>query len=257
MRDQKRSRPKLGKCPPMHDANRKREQALHAAGVVIHRRMPCIRHERAVVYGVAGEEHTGRRLPQRDGPGRLSGNVEDLEVAVAEVNGVAVLDEPGCGRGQDFVPLRLEFTRGQRAEHFGRRIGLDENGIPVRFFQVAGFARMHRALTELMVRADMVEVGVRGDSEQGALGHAPDLLAETRETRTRIDEEVPIPSLDEADVAAVERNDVRLLDVRDPVVEGPHLVPVLRSFDAHHRSGSRSLSAQDSLLRAAVSDYRR
>ena len=92
----------------VHHAYRKREQALHAEDVVVDRRMPGVGHERPVVDGVARKEHPARRLPERDRARRVPGGVEDFKVAVAEVEDVAIVDEPGRGCGQDVVGALVE-----------------------------------------------------------------------------------------------------------------------------------------------------
>ena len=83
------------------------------------------------------------------------------------------------------------------------------------------------------MRADVVEVRVRGDGEHAAFSDVRDPLAEAHEPGARVDEQVSLPPAHEPDVATVEGKDVRFEDVRDAVVELSHLVPVLGRLDAH------------------------
>ena len=67
-------------------------------------------------------------------------------MAVAEVEDVAVLDEL-CRRGGEDLVLALVVSAGRRsAEHLGRGVGLDQDCLAVRHFQVWRLARVRRPL---------------------------------------------------------------------------------------------------------------
>ena len=82
----------------------------------------------------------------------------------------------------------------------------------------------------------MVKMAVGRDREHGAFVETGNLLAKAYQARAGIDQQAAQPTAHEPDVAAVEGQDVRLLDMHDLVIHGPHLVPAIRRLYAHGSS---------------------
>ena len=82
----------------------------------------------------------------------------------------------------------------------------------------------------------MVEVAVGRHREHGAFSEAGNLLAETHQAGAGIDQEAVLPPAHKPDVAAVERQDVRLLEVHDAVIQHPHPIPAIRRLYSHGAS---------------------
>ena len=177
--------------------------------------------------------------------------LNDAKRLTADVADRDDLPEPE-GRVANLV-LALVVSAGRKSvEHLARGVGLDQDCFAIRLREVRRFAWVRRPVAELVMRADMVEMRVRGDGEHVAFGELGNLLAEAHETRARVDEDVPLPPVHEPDVAAVEGNDVRLVDMLDLVVETSHLVPVLRRLDPHPHVLFRSWRAENRNLRTAL-----
>jgi hypothetical protein len=85
-------------------------------------------------------------------------------------------------------------------------------------------------LAKLVVAADMVEMGVARDTDEGALLDERHMLAQAEMAEAGVDEQIPVAAADVPDVAAEEGFDPRLVDQRHAVGETYHLVPVGRGY---------------------------
>ena len=76
---------------------------LERRDVIALQRVIGVVDQRSVIDDVAGEQRARRRFPQRDAAGGMAGRVDDLEGAVAQVDDVALVQDPAGGRGLDAV----------------------------------------------------------------------------------------------------------------------------------------------------------
>ena len=74
------------------------------------------------------------------------------------------------------------------------------------------FREMDAALAELVMAADMVEMGGAGDTNEGTLADQRHMVAQAEMAEASVDEQVAIAAVHMPDVAAVEGLDSRLVD---------------------------------------------
>ena len=72
--------------PPMHDTNRQCPESMHGTDILINISPGKVREKRAVIDGIAGKEHPGSFFPKPDTARRVTGQMQDLEYAIAEIN---------------------------------------------------------------------------------------------------------------------------------------------------------------------------
>ena len=103
----------------------------------------------------------------------------------------------------------------------------------VRLRQNIGLGRMNQPFGEFVVVADMVEMRVAGHRTNRSFDELGDLAAQADDAHSGIDEQVMRPATHMPDVAAIEWQDVRFMDMRDPVPHRRHLIPSLWGSDLH------------------------
>ncbi len=97
---------------------------------------------------------------------------------------------------------------------------------------------MHGAVLELVVAADVVEMGVAGNRQQWPLGNQRHLAAEADMAKSAVEQQIAIAAAHVPDVAAEERLDPRLVDQRHVVGKADRLVPVGWGDGVGHGAGS-------------------
>ena len=68
---------------------------------------------------------------------------------------------------------------------------------------------MDAALAELVMAADMVEMGGAGDTNEGTLADQRHMVAQAEMAEASVDEQVAIAAVHMPDIAAHQRHDVR------------------------------------------------
>jgi len=147
-----------------------------ARGVV--RRQNSGRDPRAVVDRVSRKERLGCRFEESDTTRRVAGQVQDLEVSVAEVDDVAFVHAAGHRRGRDAILRGIEALRHRGHQRFGHFV----TRFPQALGQILHVARiqatalvvvghlggldsMHDPVFEFVEAADMVVVDVGRDRD--------------------------------------------------------------------------------------------
>ena len=234
--------------PAVHDPNGHLAQPLHAPDVVGDVRLgELVQQDAALVDAVAGEQRPRRLLPQADLARRVTGEVQDREPSVAEIDLVALVDDARRRHGRDGVGAELEPLVRQRGEQRRRwvvarellgRVVLDpERGEPVRVRDRLCVVAVHHDLLELVQPAGVVEVPVRRHGDHGAFEQVGELPAQRPDPEPRVHQDVPVAPPDEEQVRLQERVDVRLADPQDAVVDGLVLEPSLGHTHARDASG--------------------
>ena len=106
-----------------------------------------------------------KRSPQ---PGPLTGHELTFEAGRAFGRHLAFNGQERQHGDAEMARLPVEPVRRQRAEYPGRGIRLDQHRFAVGFRQIPRLTRMHRPLTELVMRTDMIEMTVGRDRKHGA-----------------------------------------------------------------------------------------
>lgn len=91
---------------------------------------------------------------------------------------------------------------------------------------------VHSAIRELVMAADMVEMGVTGDRHQGPLTDQPRMIAQADNAHAAVDQQISVATPDMPDIAAKERLDVGFPDQGNPVVKPSRLVPLIAGYGA-------------------------
>src|ERR1700722_3182756 len=93
---------------------------------------------------------------------------------------------------------------------------------------------MDAALAELVMAADMIEMGVAGNADEGALADQRHMVTQAEMAEAGVDEQISVAAAHMPDVATVEGFDPRLVNQCDAVAEAERLVPVGRGHGAAH-----------------------
>jgi hypothetical protein len=101
---------------------------------------------------------------------------------------------------------------GKAVEHLIRGVTIGRIHSFARIGQDGRFREMDAALAELVMAADMVEMGGAGDTNEGTLADQRHMVAQAEMAEASVDEQVAIAAVDMPDVAAVEGLDSRLVD---------------------------------------------
>src|SRR5918995_117619 len=228
------------------DPNGEIEQPAHAGNVVLDvRLLHLVEEHAALVYAVAREQRAVRLLPQPDLARRVSGEVEDREPSIAEVEHVTLVEDARRRRGVDPVVADLEPFEGQgrqqrltnvvASELLGRVVLDAEAGEPLRVRDGLRVVAVNADLVELVETTGVIEVAMRGDGDGRPLEQLIELLAERGDPKTGVDEKVPFSPANQEHVPAEERVDLRLDDPDHAIVDRIVVEPTV---DDAHRAGS-------------------
>ncbi len=91
-------------------------------------------------------------------------------------------------------------------------IAIGQGPFVARIGQDGRVREMDAALAELVMAADMVEMGVAGDPNEGTLAEQRHMVAQAEIAKASVDEQVAIAAVHMPDVAAVEGLDSRLVE---------------------------------------------
>ncbi len=110
----------------------------------------------------------------------MTGQMQNLEMAIADIDDIAFIDDHGCPRGPAFVVGDLVILVGQGRDQLCRHLIADLAqagdilGVPFgctqaivggRRAKIIGLQAMDQAIVELVMSAHMVEMGVGGDRQ--------------------------------------------------------------------------------------------
>ncbi len=149
----------------------------------------------AVALGKAGPIRWFRRrrsaaaaaLPKRSPQsGPLTGHELTVEAGRAFGRHLAFNGQERQHGDAEMARLPVEPVRRQRAEYPGRGIRLDQHRFAVGFRQIPRLTRMHRPLTELVMRTDMIEMTVGRDRKHGAAAATEPLVPTLDATPVRL-----------------------------------------------------------------------
>ena len=115
---------------------------------------------------------------------------------------------------------------------------------------MAASAAVHGSLGELVMGADMIEMGMAGDGQNRSFGQEGDLLPQAYDAHAGIDQQVAVAPAHMPDIAAIERLDVRFPDMGHAVVERARLIPGFSRRDLH--SGAFRPGVATDYLTAAI-----
>ena len=100
---------------------------------------------------------------------------------------------------------------------------------------------MDQPFLEFVMIADMIEMRVAGHRTYRSFGELGHLPTKAYHAHSRIDQEVVRSTADVPDIAAIERQDVRLMDMGDPLPHRDHFIPSLWGGDFHEIENSIGL----------------
>lgn len=218
----------------MHQPHLQPQQALHRSVIVIGVRVVGVLDQRTVVENVAGKQDFRRFLVERDAPGGMAGSVNDLELPIAEVDHVAVLQQARRRRPLHRITLRAIGLGRQGVENVVGNIGVGQRVFACRISEQIRLCRMDRTAFELVVAADVIEMGVACHRDQLTLGDKRDPFTKRDDAHATVNKHVAIAPTHMPDVAAVKFLDMRLADIGHVIVETPDAVPVLRAHALFH-----------------------
>ena len=134
-----------------------------------------------------------KRSPQ---PGPLTGHELTFEAGRAFGRHLAFNGQERQHGDAEMARLPVEPVRRQRAEYPGRGIRLDQHRFAVGFRQIPRLTRMHRPLTELLMRTDMIEMTVGRDRKHGAAAATEPLVPTLDATpvRFKLNRDSPSPA---------------------------------------------------------------
>src|ERR1700692_3252137 len=122
----------------------------------------------------------------------MSRNVQYVEVTIPEVDDVALLQHLGGRRGLHAITRFVESPGREALEHLELRVAVSEGAVGRGGGENVCLEDMARAVAELMVIADVIEVRVAGDGEQWLAAQPRELFRETDDAGTRVEQEVSI-----------------------------------------------------------------
>ena len=195
--------------------------------------MVSIFDKRAVIDYVACNEDTGGRLPQCDAARGMPRCVNNLELAIAQVNKISILQQLRRRGGRYPVALRGVGLRRQAIENVIGDIGIGKRGVRRWIGQDLRLGRVHRAGFKLIMAADVIEMRVAGDRNQFAFRHQRNVLTEADHAHTTVEQHIPIAPAHVKHVAAVKLFDERLIDKGHAILQGAHTVPVFGAGTVH------------------------
>ncbi len=105
-----------------------------------------------------------RALEEPDAARRMPGRVDHFKGAISEIDDVAGSQDAVRRRRQDPVTSALPALR-QPVEHLIGRIAVGQGGFIARIGEDVRLGPMHAAVGELVMAADVIEVGVARDAD--------------------------------------------------------------------------------------------
>jgi hypothetical protein len=192
--------------------------------------------------------------------------VPHLELPVAEVDDIALVDQPGhpCrplaeglerhpdGQRVDEVFVGHRVPRGVEClDHLATPCGLDVETRERRVLEQVGLERMCGDVGELVVTTDVVVVSVCGDGHDGPSGEVEQVargIDDARQAHAGVDEQVAVAPAHVPDVAAHQRHDVRLPEQGHGVVDRRPCEPAVGERE-HRRSVGLRAAGRSALCR--------
>jgi len=136
-----------------------------------------------------------------------------------------------CDRTGDFVPGYGWKAQGRHFQRVEIRTGQGE--IARACAQSFQLGAMHEASVELMMAADVIDMGVGGDGGGWAVQDVAGELAKAGDAHAGVDNEIAVAPAHMPDVAAKQGGNVRLPDVRYAIRERAALEPLLSHPERH------------------------
>ena len=164
--------------------------------------------------------------------------MDHLEGAVAEVDDVPLLEDAFRVSGLHMV-FRLVPALRLADEHLVGGV-MRKDQVVLRIGEDRRFRRMHGAVAELMVAADVVEMGVARDTGNVTFGDQRHVPAQAEMAEAGIEQQVAVAASHMPDVAAEEGLDPRLVDQSHAIGEAQRFIPFGRADAEVH--GVQSLS---------------
>src|ERR1700692_902414 len=143
----------------------------------------------------------------------MSRNVQHVEVTVPEVDDVALLQHLGGRCGLHAITRFVESAGREALEHLEFCVAVSEGAVGRGGGENVCLEDMARALAELMMISDVIEVRVAGNGEQRFAAEPGELFHETDDTGTRVEQEVSISATHVPDVASIKDADVGLVNM--------------------------------------------
>ncbi|MPL83908.1 hypothetical protein SDC9_29867 [bioreactor metagenome] len=224
--------------PAMHHPHRQPGKALHRAQVILGVRVIGLFDQRAVIDDVARDQHAARRFPQRDAARGMARRVDHLELPVAQIDDVAIGQDPRRRRRLHRVGGGLIGLGRQRVEDLVRHIARRHRVLARRLGEDLGLGGMAQPAGEFVGAADVVEMGVACDGIERPLGHQRHPFTQRHHAHAAVDQHVAVAPAHVPDVAAIELLDEGLVDLGDVVAGAADAVPVGGGNASHAASVS-------------------
>lgn len=200
----------------------------------------------------------------------MAWQVEDLELSVAEVDHIALVDEAGHLRSALTERFEGDPRRERRDEVVGihrvaGRIEPIDRCLPPRFERREGlqfgsgevicFGRVNDHIVELVMASDVIAVPVRCDRRDGLVEQVGHGVDEAGHTHAGVDDEVPVAASHMPDVATHQLDDVRLPQQRDTAGDRAAFEPTVSDRQSHARTVATACQARRVSTERELSDY--
>ena len=113
----------------------------------------------------------------------MPGDMQDVEMPIAKIDDVALLDEPRRWRGPHAITCLVESARRQSLEHLERRVASGERCIGRGCREDICLESVAGSFGEFVVIANVIEMRMAGNREKRLVGEPRELFDEAYDAR--------------------------------------------------------------------------